>query len=82
MSASTAIQVSGLEKSFGNTRALDGLDLEVRTGEVHGFVGPNGAGKITTIRRDVADRRRADGGRAGGLPAPRRRQRLSGVQRV
>jgi len=50
MSASTAIQVSGLEKSFGNTRALDGLDLEVRTGEVHGFVGPNGAGKTTTIR--------------------------------
>src|SRR5690606_4049709 len=30
--------------------ALDGLDLEVRTGEVHGFLGPNGAGKSTTIR--------------------------------
>jgi ABC-2 type transport system ATP-binding protein len=37
-------------KTFGPTRALDGLDLEVRTGEVHGFLGPNGAGKTTTIR--------------------------------
>jgi ABC-2 type transport system ATP-binding protein len=45
-----AISVSGLVKVFGATRALDGLDLEVRTGEVHGFLGPNGAGKSTTIR--------------------------------
>src|SRR5690554_2541219 len=46
----TAISARGLEKSFGSTRALDGLDLEVRTGEVHGFLGPNGAGKTVTIR--------------------------------
>jgi ABC-2 type transport system ATP-binding protein len=39
-----------LEKSFGRTRALDGLDLTVATGEVHGFLGPNGSGKTTTIR--------------------------------
>ncbi|MBD0838694.1 ATP-binding cassette domain-containing protein [Streptomyces sp. TRM68416] len=45
-----AITVSGLHKSFGRTRALDGLDLDVRTGEVHGFLGPNGAGKSTAIR--------------------------------
>ena len=45
-----AIGVSELRKTFGMTRALDGLDLEVRTGEVHGFLGPNGAGKSTTIR--------------------------------
>jgi ABC-2 type transport system ATP-binding protein len=45
-----AITVSGLDKSFGRTRALDGLDLAVETGEVHGFLGPNGAGKSTTIR--------------------------------
>jgi ABC-2 type transport system ATP-binding protein len=45
-----AISVSGLVKTFGATRALDGLDLEVRTGEVHGFLGPNGAGKSTAIR--------------------------------
>jgi ABC-type multidrug transport system ATPase subunit len=37
-------------KRFGPTRALDGLDLEVRTGEVHGFLGPDGAGKTTTLR--------------------------------
>jgi ABC-2 type transport system ATP-binding protein len=47
---STAISVQGLRKTFGATVALDGLDLEVRTGEVHGFLGPNGAGKSTTIR--------------------------------
>ena len=45
-----AIEVSALGKSFGRTRALDGLDLSVRTGEVHAFLGPNGAGKTTTIR--------------------------------
>jgi ABC-2 type transport system ATP-binding protein len=46
----TAISVSGLVKTFGQTRALDGLDLSVDTGEVHGFLGPNGSGKSTTIR--------------------------------
>src|SRR5690349_249023 len=45
-----ALSIQGLVKNFGATRALDGLDLEVRTGEVHGFLGPNGAGKSTTIR--------------------------------
>jgi ABC-2 type transport system ATP-binding protein len=44
------IQVTGLVKTFGPTRALDGLDLEVEPGEVHGFLGPNGSGKSTTIR--------------------------------
>ncbi|NYI07860.1 ABC transporter ATP-binding protein [Allostreptomyces psammosilenae] len=46
----TAISVAGLHKSFGRARALNGLDLDVREGEVHGFLGPNGAGKSTTIR--------------------------------
>ncbi|MEV0283554.1 MULTISPECIES: ABC transporter ATP-binding protein [unclassified Kribbella] len=46
----SAISVTGLVKTFGPTRALDGLDLEVTTGEVHGFLGPNGSGKTTTIR--------------------------------
>ena len=45
-----AIFVSGLLKTFGSTRALDGLDLSVETGEVHGFLGPNGSGKTTAIR--------------------------------
>jgi ABC-2 type transport system ATP-binding protein len=44
------ISVSGLVKTFGSTRALDGLDLTVEPGEVHGFLGPNGSGKTTTIR--------------------------------
>ncbi|HEY7626430.1 MAG TPA: ABC transporter ATP-binding protein [Ilumatobacteraceae bacterium] len=47
---SAAIAVSGLVKTFGATRALDGLDLAVEVGEVHGFLGPNGSGKTTTIR--------------------------------
>src|SRR3546814_10889087 len=45
-----AISARGLVKTFGPTRALDGLDLEVATGEVHGFLGPTGSGKSTTIR--------------------------------
>ncbi|WP_447038347.1 ATP-binding cassette domain-containing protein [Streptomyces sp. DSM 118878] len=48
--ASQAVDVSGLHKSFGPTHALDGLDLHVEPGEVHGFLGPNGSGKSTTIR--------------------------------
>ncbi|MEO7422320.1 MAG: ABC transporter ATP-binding protein [Ornithinibacter sp.] len=55
------VRVEGLVKSFGSTRALDGLDLEVRPGEVHGFLGPNGAGKSTTIRI-LLGLMRADGG--------------------
>jgi ABC-2 type transport system ATP-binding protein len=46
----TAISAVGLTKSFGDALALDGLDLQVRTGEVHGFLGPNGSGKSVTIR--------------------------------
>jgi ABC-2 type transport system ATP-binding protein len=45
-----AVEIRGLHKSFGETRALDGLDLTVAEGEVHGFLGPNGSGKSTTIR--------------------------------
>jgi ABC-2 type transport system ATP-binding protein len=40
-----AIRIEALVKNFGRTRALDGLDLVVHTGEVHGFLGPNGAGR-------------------------------------
>jgi ABC-2 type transport system ATP-binding protein len=55
------IEVDGLRKRFGSTVALDGLDLQVRPGEVHGFLGPNGAGKSTTIRV-LLGLLRADGG--------------------
>jgi len=47
---SDVITVGGLVKRFGSTTALDGLDLQVKRGEVHGFLGPNGSGKSTTIR--------------------------------
>ena len=39
-----AIEASGLCKRFGPTKALDGMDLTVRAGEVHAFLGPNGVG--------------------------------------
>lgn len=57
------IEAKGLVKEFGATRALDGLDLEVATGQVHGFLGPNGSGKSTTIKL-LLGLIRADGGQA------------------
>jgi daunorubicin/doxorubicin transport system ATP-binding protein len=48
--SSLAIEASGLVKTFGATRAVDGVDLAVATGSVYGVLGPNGAGKTTTIR--------------------------------
>src|SRR5581483_8144497 len=50
MSESLAIAASGLEKTYGRTKALDGLDLVVETGAILGMLGPNGAGKTTTVR--------------------------------
>lgn len=47
---STAIATSGLTKYYGKTPGIVDLELEVRTGEVFGFLGPNGSGKSTTIR--------------------------------
>ncbi len=47
---SYAIETSGLVKTFGTTRALNGVDLRIRKGSVFGLLGPNGAGKTTTIR--------------------------------
>ena len=44
-----AIEASGLEKTFGTSRAVRGVDLAVRRGSVYGILGPNGAGKTTTI---------------------------------
>jgi ABC-2 type transport system ATP-binding protein len=46
----TAISTERLSKRYGDTLALDALDLAVREGEVYGYLGPNGAGKTTTIR--------------------------------
>ena len=58
-----AIEATGLVKSFGETRAVDGVDLAVRQGSVYGVLGPNGAGKTTTIRM-LATLLRPDGGQA------------------
>ena len=44
------LEMSGVVKRFGSFAALDGLDLTVARGEVHGFLGPNGSGKTTTLR--------------------------------
>src|SRR5215472_6446936 len=50
MSDSPAVLTRGLTKSYGPVQALRGVDLEVRRGEIFGFLGPNGSGKTTTIR--------------------------------
>ena len=50
MTNDVALDVRGLQKTFGDVRAIDGLDLTVATAHVHGLVGPNGAGKTTLLR--------------------------------
>jgi len=45
-----SIVAEGLAKRFGETTALDGIDLAVRSGSVFGLLGPNGAGKTTAVR--------------------------------
>ncbi|MFD7530415.1 MULTISPECIES: ATP-binding cassette domain-containing protein [unclassified Streptomyces] len=49
-SGSNAVEVRGLVKHYGSTKALDGVDLDVREGTVLGVLGPNGAGKTTLVR--------------------------------
>ena len=44
------LRLEGVRKRYGSFTAVDGLDLDVRSGEIFGFLGPNGAGKTTTIR--------------------------------
>ncbi|CAL9299309.1 ATP-binding cassette domain-containing protein [Streptomyces sp. R02] len=56
-----AIETAGLVKTFGETRAVDGVDLAVPTGTVYGVLGPNGAGKTTTVKM-LATLLRPDGG--------------------
>ncbi|TMR99127.1 ABC transporter ATP-binding protein [Nonomuraea basaltis] len=70
MASSPAVFISGLTKRYGKVRALDALDLTVHVGEVHGFLGPNGSGKTTTLRI-LLGLLRADSGHAellGGNP--------------
>src|SRR4030095_1934672 len=67
-----AISVKGLIKSFGDVRALDGVDFEVAPGTILGLLGPNGAGKTTAVRV-LTTLLRADAGevRVVGLDAAR-----------
>ncbi|WP_296665301.1 ABC transporter ATP-binding protein [Demequina sp.] len=60
MSAS-AITIAGLEKHYGDVRAVDGLDLEIHRGEVFALLGPNGAGKSTTVEILEGFRKRTAG---------------------
>ena len=48
-SDSQVLSLTGIELSFGGVHAIAGLDLEIRPGEVHGLIGPNGSGKTTTL---------------------------------
>src|SRR5688572_18783749 len=66
------IEIDGVSKSFGETRALDDVSFAVAPGEILGLLGPNGAGK-TTLVRIVATLLAADGGsvRIGGVDVAR-----------
>jgi ABC-2 type transport system ATP-binding protein len=81
VSEEAAIEAEGLVKSYGDVRALDGVDLTAPPGTVLGLLGPNGAGKTTAVRI-LTTLLPADGGRARvagldvGSEAPRLRQRI------
>lgn len=81
MSEGPAILTSGLTKAFGDLVAVDGLDLEVRRGEIFGFLGPNGAGKSTTIRI-LLDQLRATRGSARVLGRDIRKDSLAIRRRI
>ncbi len=70
------ITVRGLTRRFGDTVAVDGLTLEVEEGEIFGLVGPDGAGKTTTMRllAGILIPPRATAGSAAGTSCARRRR--------
>src|ERR1700748_105625 len=72
MELPSAVRARGISKSFGDVVALDGVDLEIAEGEVHGLVGPNGAG-TTTLLALLLGLAVADGGDLEILGSPVRR---------
>ena len=76
MTSGAAIEVHGLVKHYGKTRAVDGIDLGVERGEIFALLGPNGAGKTTTVEILEGYRHRDAGSVSvlGWDPATQRRQ--------
>ncbi|HET6909293.1 MAG TPA: ATP-binding cassette domain-containing protein [Mycobacteriales bacterium] len=67
----TVLELRKVVASYGALRVLDGVDIEVRSGEIHALVGPNGSGKSTVLRIATGVVRPVDGEvRIDGLPAP------------
>jgi len=69
VAAALPLEISGVVKRFGETRAIDGVSLQLAPGECLGLLGPNGAGKTTLIRA-IAGRVRPDAGSIAVLGAP------------
>jgi ABC-2 type transport system ATP-binding protein len=80
-SVEVAIRTEGLTKAYGSLRALDSVDLEIRSGEVFGYIGPNGSGKSTTIRL-LLDLLRPTSGRAEILGMDVRRNGIAVRRRL
>lgn len=78
MTAPLAIDVHGMTKRFGKRTVVDNVDLAVATGEIVGFLGPNGSGKTTTIRM-ICGLLKPDAGKApcSGSMSARRARRSS-----
>jgi ABC-2 type transport system ATP-binding protein len=78
---SSGLKVSGLAKSFGGKRAVDGIGFEVKGGELYALLGPNGAGKTTTLRM-VAGLLNADAGEVSVFGVDARRDPLAAKQLI
>ncbi len=76
-----SITVSGLKKTYGDVRAVDGISFTVGSGEVFGLLGPNGAGKSTTVEI-MAGLRKRDGGRVSVLGLDPGRQAMALKPRI
>ncbi len=78
---STGLKVTALAKSFGGKRAVDGIDFEVRGGELYALLGPNGAGKTTTLRM-IAGLLNADAGEISVFGVDARRDPLAAKRMI